>query len=202
MRSPRQPHAVASAVAVLGLVATLGACSAAPGDIDNNSAPVVLILSSVVPVGSNFGDVVNDDGTVVDTQVDVSFVARLKNGTDLTTPELQEIVIDRYEVTYRRTDGGSAVPAGMQRAITAKVQLTPNGSPTERVTTLRLVLTPGSQKLEPPLSHLISPGFDPDTGSPTIQTDARLRFFGTTIAGERVVVEGGIGIQFANYSGS
>lgn len=202
MRSPRQLPPVASAVAALGLVAMLGGCSAAPGDIDNNSAPVVLVLSSIVPVGNNFGDVVNDDGTVLDTQVDASFVARLKNGTDMTAPELQEIVIDRYEVTYRRTDGGTTVPAGMQRAITAKVQLTPNGSPTERITTLRLVLTPGSQKLQPPLSHLISPGFDPDTGNPTIQTDAVMRFFGTTIAGERVVVEGGIGIQFANYSGS
>jgi hypothetical protein len=177
------------------------ACKAS-GDLDRTSAPVILILSSITPVGDTFGDVVNDDGTVADDRVEVEFVARLKASTDPTAPELQEIVIERYEVTYRRTDGGSSTPAGMQRAMTAKVPVTPNGSGADRTLTVTLTLTPGSQKLEPPLSHLISPGFDPDTGNTSIQTDATLTFYGTTIAGDRVSVSGGIGIQFANYAGS
>jgi hypothetical protein len=155
----------------------------------------------MTPVGANFGDVVADDGTVADTQITATFVARLKASTDSTAPELQEILIEGYEVTYRRTDGGTSVPAGMQRSLAAKVQITPNGIATERQTTITLTLTPGSQKLQPPLSHLISPGFEPDTGYPTVQADAIVRFFGRTIAGEQVAVQGAIGIQFANYAG-
>jgi len=188
-------------ISMLAALALLASCSA-PGDIDNTAAPVSLILSSLSAVGANFGDVVNDDGTVSDTQVTASFVARLKNSTDTTAPELQEIVLERYEVTYARTDGGARLPAGMQRAMTAKVQITPNGIITEKTTTLTLTLVPASQKLQPPLSYLISPGFEPDTGFVTVTVDATLRFFGHTIAGEQVSVEGSIAIQFANYAGS
>lgn len=188
-------------VAILVALAGLSSCGA-PGDIDNTRAPVSLILSSLVAVGVNFGDVVNDDGTVSDSQVTATFVARLKSSANTTAPELQEIVIERYEVTYARTDGGSRVPAGMQRAMTAKVKITPNGVTTEQTTTITLTLVPGSQKLQPPLSHLISPGFEPDTGFPTITVDATIIFFGHTIAGEQVSVKGAIAIQFANYAGS
>ena len=193
----RRMPTVAFAVALT----SLASCSA-PGAIDNTTAPVSLILSSLTPVGANFGDVVNNDGTVGDTQVTATFIARLKSSANGTAPELQEIVIERYEVTYTRTDGGTRLPAGMQRAMTAKVQLTPNGVVTERTTTVTLTLVPGSQKLQPPLSFLISPGFEPDTGLPTITTDATVRFFGHTIAGEQVSVQGALAIQFANYAGS
>jgi len=189
------------AVAALAALAVLSACSA-PGDIDDTRAPVTLILSSLASVGANFGDVVNDDGTVSDTQVTATFVARLKSSNNTTAPEMQEIVIERYEVSYLRTDGGASLPAGMQRAMTAKVRITPNGVTTEQTTTVTLTLTPASQKLQPPLSHLISPGFEPDTGLPTVTVDATFRFFGRTIAGEQVSVQGAIAIQFANYAGS
>ena len=189
------------AVTVLAALAALSSCSA-PGDIDDTRAPVTLTLARLVPVGDNLGDVVDDDGLVADSQVLATFVARLKNSSDPTAPELQEIVIERYEVTYARTDGGAALPAGMQRAMTAKVQITPNGVTTEETTTVSITLVPSSQKLQPPLSHLISPGFEPDTGFPTITVDATIRFFGRTIAGEQVSAQGAIAIQFANYAGS
>jgi len=200
MRTPDVKRRM-SAVAILVALAVLSSCSA-PGDIDNTAAPVTLILSSLAAVDANFGDVVNDDGTVSDSQVTATFVARLKNSGDTTAPELQEIVLERYEVTYSRTDGGSALPAGMQRAMTVKVRVTPNGVITERSISVTLTLVPGSQKLQPPLSFLISPGFEPDTGYPTITVDAHMQFFGRTIAGEQVSVQGSIAIQFANYAGS
>ena len=200
MRTPNVTRRI-PAVAMLAAVALLSSCSA-PGDIDDTRAPVSLILSSLVAVGDDFGDVISDGGVASDSQVTASFVARLKNSQNTTGPELQEIVIERYEVTYARTDGGVSVPAGMQRAVTAKVQITPNGQVTELVTTLTLTLLPSSQKLQPPLSHLISPGFEPDTGLPTVTVDATLRFFGHTIAGEEVSAQGSIAVQFANYVGS
>jgi len=200
MRTPDVMRRV-SPVAILASLALLSSCSA-PGDIDDTRAPVSLILSSLAAVGNNFGDVIDDAGTVSDSQVTATFVARLKSSNNTTSPGLQEIVIERYEVTYARTDGGASLPAGMQRAMTAKVQITPNGVTTERTTVVTLTLTPGSQKLQPPLSHLISPGFEPDTGYPTITVDATISFFGHTIAGEQVSVQGAIAIQFANYAGS
>ncbi|NKB87970.1 MAG: hypothetical protein GKS06_07105 [Acidobacteria bacterium] len=197
MRNPNVMR-VFSLVALPTLLLAVVSCSAT-GDIDDTSAPVQLILRSLTPVGANFGDVVSDDGTVSDNQIDATFVARLKRVTDTTAPALQEIVVERYEVEYRRTDGGAKVPAGMQRAITAKVQITPHGIVEETLTALTLTLIPGSQKLEPPLSHLISPGFEPDTGFVTIQADAIVTFYGRTIAGDPVSVTGQVGVQFANY---
>ncbi len=199
MRTPNVMRGI-STVGVLLVLTLLAGCKA-PGDIDNTVAPVSLILTSLSAVGGNFGDVVNDDGTVSDTPVVASFVARLKSSNNTTAPELQEIVIERYEVTYARTDGGERLPAGMQRALVAKVQVTPNGVVTERTTTVTITLVPASQKLQPPLSHLISPGFEPDTGFPTVTVDATLRFFGHTVAGDQVAVQGAITIQFANYAG-
>ena len=118
----------------------------------------------------------------------------------MTAPALQDILLERYEVEYRRTDGGTAVPAGIQRAITAKVQITPHGVSEETITALTLTLTPASQKREPPLSHLISPGFEPDTGFVTIQADAIVTFYGRTVAGDQVAVTGQVAIQFANFA--
>ena len=61
----------------------------------------------------------SSSGSIPEDVVQVDFVARLKSSGDITTPTLQEIIVNRYEVTYTRTDGGTAVPAGFQRAMNA-----------------------------------------------------------------------------------
>lgn len=124
----------------------------------------------------------------------------MKNPSDLSQPALQDILLERYEVTFNRTDGGTVKPPGFQRALSAKVRVTPHGSPTETITGLTLVLVPSTHKSQPPLSHLILPGFEPVTGFVNIQATATVRFFGHTIAGDVVQAEAAIGLNFADFA--
>ncbi len=196
----RQSRRRAFAASVLcGLVMTLSACGTT-GGLQNTSAPVTLIVSSLLASNTPFGDILSTDGTLPVDSVSVSLIARMKNPTDATQPALQDILLERYEVTFSRTDGGAATPPGFQRAMAAKVRVTPHGSPTETITAVSLVLVPSTHKSQPPLSHLILPGFEPDTGFVNIQATATVRFFGKTIAGDAVQAEAAIGLNFADFA--
>lgn len=184
------------AAALLGL---LSGCTA-NGDIDNTTAPVILVVSNIRAISDPFGDVLSSSGSIPEDVVQVDFVARLKNSGDITTPTLQEIIVNRYEVTYTRTDGGTAVPAGFQRAMNAKVRITAHGQTTERITQVDLVVVPSPIKSQPPLSQLIVPGVESGTGYINIQATATIRFFGTTVAGDPVSATAAIGIDFANFA--
>lgn len=182
------------------LLLTVASAGCAAGNIDNTPAPVTLVVGDLVPTSDPFGDVLTSGGTVPEDVVEVDLLARLKNPTDLTQPAVQDIVVERYEVTFARTDGGSAVPAGFQRSMNARVRVTPHGQQNEFVTTVTVVIVPSTTKSQPPLSHLISPGVEPGTGFINIQVTATVRFFGHTIAGEAVSGQAAVGINFANFA--
>ncbi len=196
---PSSTRRVTATAAVCSLVLTVAGCGTS-GGLQNTSAPVVLIVSSLLAGNAPFGDVLSTDGTLPEDTVVVTLIARMKNPSDLSQPGLQDILVERYEVTFSRTDGGTAKPPGFQRAISAKVRVTPNGSTTETITGLTLVLVPSTLKSQPPLSHLILPGFEPVTGFVSIQATATVRFFGHTIAGDAVQAEAAIGLNFADFA--
>jgi len=198
VRRDRSGSFAALAALLVLAVAALG-CSA-NGNVDSTTAAVLLIVSTIEPISDPFGDVVTTSGTILEDAVRVDLVARLKNATDTTSPTLQEIVIDRYEVTFSRTDGGSAVPAGFTRGINQKVRISEHGSTTERITQFDLVLVPATIKTQPPLSHLVSPGLEPATGYVNIQATATIRFYGNTLAGDPVTATATVGVDFANFA--
>lgn len=182
---------------VLALVAA--GCTASES-LRDTSAPVVLVAGNVVELSDPFGDVLSASGSIPADNISVEFTARLKNGEDITQPALQDVIIDRYEVTFRRTDGGDSVPAGFQRAMNALVRLTPHGQPAENVTVVELAIVPSTLKSQPPIAHLIDPGFEPDTGFVNIQVTAEVRFFGETVAGEPISTRIAVGIDFADFA--
>lgn len=181
------------------LVALVGGGCAA-GDIDDTPAPVILVVGDLTQTSDPFGDVLTSGGTIPEDTIEVELTARLKNPTDLTQPAMQDILVERYEVTFSRTDGGSAVPAGFQRGISARVRVTPHGQQSEFITTVDITLVPSTTKAQPPLSHLVSPGVEPGTGFINIQVTATIRFFGRTVAGESVAGQANVGINFANFA--
>lgn len=185
-------------IGLLLIAVSLFGCTA-PGGIDNTPAPVILVVGNISQQSDPFGDVITSGGTIPEDTIQVEFTARLKNGLDNTAPVLQEIIIQRYEVTFERTDGGVAVPAGFQRAINFRVRVTANNSQSDIITTVDLVLVPSTSKAQPPISHLVSPGFEPDTGFINIQVTATIRFFGRTLAGEAISATAKIGVNFANF---
>lgn len=185
-------------IVTVGLVAC-----AAPGDIDDTDSPTILVIESIEPLTDPFGDVISDAGTVQEDVVRVTFSAHPKSlaVTGSVGPEFLDVIVERYEVTFERTDGGTAVPKGFQRAMTLRVENTPHGVLTTRTTFVDIVLVPSTIKTQPPISFLISPGFEPDTGFVNIQVDATIRFFGRTLGGHRVSATGSIGIDFADFAG-
>ena len=194
--SPARPVVAVLVCSFLFLAASCGTS----GGLQDTSAPVILVVNSLTADNTPFGDVLTSDGVLPADVVIASLTARMKNPTDLTLPTLQEILLERYEVTFSRTDGGSVIPPGFQRAISAKVRVTPHGAVTERVTDLTLVLVPATHKSQPPLSHLIQPGFEPVTGFVNIQVTVTVRFFRHTIAGDAVQAVATIGLNFADFA--
>ncbi len=196
---PSSARRAMATVAVCSLVLAVAGCGTS-GGLGNTPAPVILIVSSLLAANAPFGDILSTDGTLPEDSVSVTLIARMKNPSDLSQPALQDILLERYEVTFNRTDGGTVKPPGFQRALSAKVRVTPHGSPTETITGLTLVLVPSTHKSQPPLSHLILPGFEPVTGFVNIQATATVRFFGHTIAGDVVQAEAAIGLNFADFA--
>lgn len=190
------------AVAIL-VFAAMSACSAT-GDIDNTPAPVVLIVGTITQTSTPFGDILTSGGTIPGDTIEVQFTGRLKSSADVspTGPPLQEIIVERYAVTFARIDGGAAVPAGFQRGMNARVRITPNNSQSDIFTNVSLVVVPSTSKSQPPIAHLISPGFEPDTGFVNIQVNATIRFFGRTVAGDAISAQATIGINFADFGDS
>ena len=160
----------------------------------------MLIAGNLVAITNPFGDVLTNSGTIPDDSISIDFVARMKNPADLTQPGLQDIVLERYEVTFTRTDGGSAVPAGFTRSINSRVRVTPHGQQNEFLTTVGITILPSTMKSQPPISHLITVGFEPATGYINIQVDAAIRFFGHTVAGDAISASANYGINIANFA--
>lgn len=185
------------------LVALAGAGCTAPGDIDDTDSPVILVVQSIEPVNDPFGDVITNTGTIPDDVVNVTFAAHPKNPeiTGSTGPELADVLIERFEVTFERTDGGSDVPKGFQRGMSLRVRNTPQGEEEILTSEAEITVAPSTTKAQPPISFLIDPGFEPDTGFVNIQVNATIRFFGRTISGKQVSAQGNIGINFADFAG-
>lgn len=194
-------HRRRAALTALLLLATIAAgCTAGPHD--DSPAPVVLVIGNINQTSDPFGDVISSGGTVLEDTIEVNFTARLKNPSDMTQPALQDVLINRYEVTFERTDGGTAVPAGFQRSTNTRVRITPHGQQSDLTTTLDVTIVPSTSKTQPPISHLIAPGFEPGTGFVNIQVRATLRFFGETVSGQPVSASATMSINFADYGDS
>jgi len=190
-------------LALMAPVVALAMGCSVVGNIDETANAVVLVINSITPTSDPFGDVLSTSGTIPDDGISVIFSAHLKSpiaaSPNITTPELQDIVLERYEVTFQRTDGGTQVPPGFTRAMTARVRLTALGSGTLNSTTVALVILPSTTKAQPPISFLISPGTEPGTNYANIQVRATITFFGKTLSGDAVTVTGQLGINLANF---
>lgn len=97
------------------------------------------------------------------------------------TSDLQSVEIRSYEVVFVRRDSGRRVPPPLSQSVFG---LIPAGGDT---VFNNLPLLTSDQLLSPPLSDLARTGVDSETGSRVVVLDARLRFFGRTLAGDNIV---------------
>ncbi len=132
------------------------------------------------------GGVIEDDGRV-------RMTAAMRDVTNPTGPTSNNaITVNRYRVTYRRSDGRSTpgvdVPHAFDGAVTFTV--TPGDEQTVPFNLVRV-----QAKLESPLMNLRGLG-----GSVVISTLADVTFYGRDQAGRDVSVTGTIGVNFADWA--
>ena len=173
-----------TAIALLALLVG-GSCN----DINKQESPVSLVVSNTqdlhridlagdAPGSTNCQKSI---GTVLLTSIVVQ-PPLLNPNPNVSLADLNQIKIDRYQVSYVRVDGGHLVPAPFVRS-TSQV-IAAGGSSTG---TTFVVFDPNALN-QAPFAALLpqNGGIDPETGKPIITMDVVLTFFGQTLAGERV----------------
>jgi hypothetical protein len=152
--------------------------------------------------------ILSDVQTLIETQVNgqtvrvptvfndlgrVTFRTIAKNQALATAPtDLNAITINRYRVTFMRSDGrntpGVDVPYGFDGAFTVTV-------PTEGTATGGFDLVRHQQKVEAPLRNLVNGG-----QARFISTIAEITFFGRDQAGNEVIAVGTMSVNFGDWA--
>ena len=184
---------------VLATAATMSGCSA--GYSTDNNSTVLLIIAGINGGDVLKSDVLTNDG-VFNDQVEVAIAVRFKNPNIPTVPQIPSaVVIDRYEVKYRRSDGrgveGQDVPYTISGNTTAAFDVKTSGTDPLILEVVRL-----QAKLEPPLRNLVAVAADGGGGGGLIVTMfADITLHGHTISGQTVSAKGILQIDFANFGG-
>ena len=182
------------------LMLVAGSCN----DINKQEAPVSLVASTTQhlhlldlagdPPGSN-----KCQGNVAEIKLtNVVVQPPLANpNPNVSGAELNQIKVDRYEVSYQRIDGGHLVPAPFVRS--TSIVLAEGGS-SDATSFVGFDLNALNQA---PFAALLpqNGGVDPETGKPIITMDLTFTFFGQTLAGSRVTGNTHITLDFCYACG-
>lgn len=185
---------ITTRAAMLVAAVAMAGCSA--GYTTNNSSTVLLLIGAINGGDPLKSDVVTDKGVFADT-VEMAIAVRFKNPNIPTVPSIPSaVIIERYEVKYRRSDGrgveGQDVPFSISGNMTAAFDVKTSGTDPLLVEVVRV-----QAKLEPPLRNLVS-----GTGGGIIVTMfADITLHGRTVSGQPVQATGSLQIDFANFGG-
>jgi hypothetical protein len=188
----------------LGLLASVLAAAAGCSDtVREGRSPAYLIVQSLEAApgaeddafSSQLQSDVATKGAVFEDVGRVTFRLGLRDigpAGSPTSPTLNNfITVDRYVVSFRRTDGrntpGVDVPYGFEGAGTVTVGAAD--------VAMSFVLVRAQAKLEPPLRNLVGGG-----QSGGIGTIADVIFYGRDQTGNDVSVAGSISVQFADWA--
>lgn len=154
-------------------------------DIEDNE--VDFLQSDVVSIDANTGaEVVAADAATA------TFVAQPMDPEPLLgTSHYNDVVVERYVVTYSRTDGknneGIDIPYSFEGSMSARVQI-------DTQTDVSFVIVRAVSKLEPPLVNLAK-----GRGEGELKITAKIDFYGTDTMGNTVKATGYLNIFFADY---
>jgi hypothetical protein len=180
------------------LVALLSVLVFSCKEINRQSAPVELILSTDQTLQTI--DILGGNGCNQSIGT-VSIKAILLQTGNANLPldtRFDDVQLDRYEVTYVRTDGGTLIPQPFVRAMSDLI--TTGGGATS---TPFIAFPPGAFSQAPFAALLpVNGGRDPETGKNYVQMELVLTVFGQTLAGERVSGSTRVPLNFcANCNG-
>jgi hypothetical protein len=171
-------------IALIATVMLLSVAVLSCNSIARESSPVQLVVSGTqnlnqIDLQAGAAGCATSIGTVQ------LIVKLLQNQADPLTPrnDFNDVKLDRYQVTYQRTDGGKLVPPSFVRS-TAQV-LTAGGS--SQSLSDFIAFETNAFNLAPFAALLPqNGGKDPDTGLGFVKLDIILTVYGQTLAGERV----------------
>jgi hypothetical protein len=150
-------------------------------------------------IGINGGDVLDSDvltkdGSILADEVNVTVVNRPKNPLTTVPQVAMAVFIERYEVTYIRSDGhnvaGVDVPFGVSGNVSAVVDAASSGNSVE----VPIQIVRAAAKAEPPLRNLQGGG-----GQAIFTVQAVVTLYGRTVAGDVVSDTASCQINFANF---
>jgi hypothetical protein len=108
------------------------------------------------------------------------------------TSVMEDIVLDKYVVSYTRTDGrntpGVDVPYQFEQSFSGVVGV-------GKQVVFSIFIVRASAKQEPPLSNLLLP----TTRGEVLYTNARVDFYGHDMTGKTVTATGYLPVQFAEF---
>lgn len=155
------------------LAASLLSCS---GEVTDSSSPVQLIVTN----SQNLSTLDLAGGENCDQDVGtINMRVMSLNGQ---SGQLLQVRVNRYRVSYQRTDGGKAIPAPFVRSMDTLIGVGESGSLS------KFTIVEGDALVQAPFVSLLpqNGGRDPDTGRPIIKMDVIVEIFGETLGGDRV----------------
>ena len=173
---------------VLALAALFGAaCTNKQGETE---APVFITVA--IPNQPGFIDVSVPAPVQLET---MNLVSHLKSPSATDPQHFADVNLSSYRVTFRRTDGGTAVPAPQTFG---GAGLVPSGG---TLTLNNFPIMSASSIQASPLDQLLpfNGGIDRETGKTEIDTAFDVVFFGETVSGHRVQSEPGSGILIFRF---
>jgi hypothetical protein len=162
------------AAAVAALAAT--SCSS---ELTNNAAPVQLIVTNTQILTHLDIDPLTTDTDCNQQVGTINMQVIPKNGT--TGGDFTQVRVRRYQVSYRRTDGGTVVPAPFVRSIDTLIGVNQTISSNFTVVEADALTQAPFAALRPQ-----NGGRDPETGRTVVKLEVVLQVFGETLAGDNV----------------
>jgi hypothetical protein len=173
------------AIALIAAIGLLSVAILSCNSVAKESSPVLLVVSGTQNV-NQIDLQAGAAGCAVSLGTVQISVRLLQNQSDPLHPVsniLNDVKLDRYEVTYQRTDGGKLLPPSFVRS-TAQV-LSAGSAPADLSDFV--AFETNAFNLAPFVALLPqNGGVDPDTGLSFVKMDIILTVFGSTLAGERV----------------
>ena len=198
LRGPARMTRAASLLLVAGAAATVAGCSST---VREGQSPAYLVLRSLQATsgqgdGGQFTTVLRSDvmteGSVFEDNGKVELSLAMRDITNPTGPTANNLVtLNRYRVTFRRTDGRNTPGEDVPYAFEGAIGVTVGDGATEAV----FSLVRAQAKLERPLVTLRCVN-----GALVISTIADVTFFGKDQTGRDVTVTGSISVNFADWA--
>jgi hypothetical protein len=175
--------------AVVAVAAALAMAGCSADYVENNEAPVLLLITALNGGAQLDSDVRNgeDSSFVCENEVDVELTLQNKNPNAPTAPA-STVQLDTYEVRYTRSDGrgteGVDVPYRITGTLATSVGVGDD-------VTIPLEVVRRQAKIDPPLTNIQQ--------TTILTVSAQVTLFGKTISEKRVSATARMQIDFADF---